>query len=69
MRDLVPDDRVKIIGPWSTDSVLGHQYIGKLATVRGLWMGTGTRFKLEIDGVVEFLWWCRENLRALPRRK
>ncbi len=68
MRDLKPGDRVKITGPWeATDKKGGASLIGRFATVEGF-LDTG-KPKIVIDGWSDWLSWCRENLRALPRRK
>ena len=69
MRDLKPGDRVRITGPWLTKGGGGQDYIGKLATVRKYWAGQIMPVEIEIDGMAMILFWRRENLRALPRRK
>ena len=67
MRDLKPGDRVKITGPWGKSSSLGGEYVGKTAIVMGF-HDSGTPM-IKIYGWPECLYWLRENLRALPRRK
>ncbi len=67
LRKLVKDDRVKITGPWMIDSDgdCGENQIGNIETV-------ARAFKPDSNGLSVRLgsgyYWCRENLRALPRK-
>ena len=68
MRDLKPGDRVKITGPWSR-TTHGNMLIGKFAIVQAVVKSHILPIELLIDGWGSTLYWCRENLRALPRGK
>ena len=72
-RKLVPEDRVRIIGPWLADAKGngGQKHIGKTAVVLGVLPGSEMPIALKIPddyGKIR-LYWCRENLRALPRKE
>ena len=76
MRDLKPGDRVKITGPWvkypGGAYNGGLEYIGKIAVVEECSEkvpGWTVRLRIGSGQAELFLWWCRENLRAMPRSK
>lgn len=70
-RKLIEGDRVKITGPWRSGSHLGENLIGKNATVHKMKPYGAMPVKIHIDGTPDDMMyhWCRENLRALPRKK
>ncbi len=69
-RELVPGDRVKIVGPWDTHTRNGEGYIGRIATVlRNLGPKSRAPIPINIDTKSTPYYWCRENLRALPRKE
>ncbi|KKN53597.1 hypothetical protein LCGC14_0600930 [marine sediment metagenome] len=72
-RELRKGDRVKITGPWSVLGSTGLQFVGKYAIVIHVRDKPTDRMgiHIHIDGDKANLiyHWCRQNLRALPRRK
>ncbi len=69
-RELVVGDRVKITGPWNNGgSTGGEDLIGSRATVVKFNDLLGVGIRLDGDPPDKSpWWWCRENLRALPRK-
>ncbi len=71
-RELVIGDRVRITGPWHPTHDEGRDHVGKHATyVRPNENNPSTMpIDIHIDGTEEGIiyHWCRENLRALPRK-
>ncbi|TET41428.1 MAG: hypothetical protein E3J60_04555 [Dehalococcoidia bacterium] len=71
-RKLVKGDRVKVTGGWGIKGggSLGEHYIGCFATVVGFTkMSMPITIKLDEDIDTSYVFnWCRENLRALPRK-
>ena len=72
-RALISGDRVKITGPhhlvWTSSS---PEFTGLYATVYkvlGKYSLDDQPIQIEVDGQEGLYWWCRDNLRALPRRK
>ena len=68
MRDLKPGDRVKITGPWGVGNATSLGEVGRIAVVISIGEGT-TPIELKIYSHFGTSTWCRENLRAMPRRK
>ena len=67
MRDLKPGDRVKITGSQRAYGTFGMIFIGRIAIVMDF-LESGTPI-IKLDSWNVGQTWCRENLRALPRRK
>ncbi len=70
-RKLIKGDRVRITGPWHPSGG-GEHHIGENATIINPNRGepwTSMKVDVVIDGLNYPLHWCRENLRALSRRK
>ena len=63
MRDLKVGDRVKITGPWLPGGGVGLWKIGDIEVVIKV-EAKETLLPILLEGNY---WWCRENLRALPR--
>ena len=71
-RKLAGGDRVEITGAWKLDTEgnSGEEYIGRFATVDRIDGSPGMSVRILIDESTGFHWyWCRENLRALPRKE
>ncbi len=80
-RKLIKGDRVKIIGPWSNRPNVnkdeGFKHIGKNATVINPDRSSEypeMKLHMNVDILIDghntdcTFYWCRKNLRALPRK-